>query len=142
MAESMILEHFTRTTFLGFRSKVLPRSQTSQRFSPTARDFPATSSKALAARATHSGTFRSAFAGTSPCSGPGNAANLNAIPIFQGLQGQSVCAPSVFPQANANLGYLPNQQQFQALNFPQSVFLNQNYLNVASDNPTFLPLGF
>jgi hypothetical protein len=83
-----------------------------------------------------------AFAGTSPCSGPGNAANLNAIPIFQGLLGQSVCAPSVFPQANANLGYLPNQQQFQALNFPQSVFLNQNYLNVASANPTFLPLGF
>ena len=31
--------------------------------------------------------------------------------------------------ANTNLGYLPNQQQFQALNFPQSEFLNQNYLN-------------
>ncbi len=83
-----------------------------------------------------------AFAGTSPCSGAGNPSNLNAIPIFQGLQGQSVCNPSPFPQANANLGYLPNQQQFQALNFPQSVFLNQNYLNVTSSNPTFLPLGF
>ena len=33
------------------------------------------------------------------------------------------------PAVNADLGYLSNQQQFQALNFPQSVFLNQNYLN-------------
>jgi len=83
-----------------------------------------------------------AFGGTGLCTGPGNPANLNAIPIFQGIQGQSACAPSPFPQANANLGYLPNQQQFTSLNFPQSVFLNQNYLNVASANPTFLPLGF
>jgi hypothetical protein len=79
-----------------------------------------------------------AFAGTSPCTGGGNPGNLNAIPIFQGLQGQPVCAPSPIAQANANLGYLPNQQQFQALNFPQSEFLNQNYLNPS----TFLPLGF
>ena len=79
-----------------------------------------------------------AFAGTSPCSGGGNPGNLNAIPIFQGLQGQPFCAPSPIPEANANLGYLPNQQQFQALNFPQSEFLNQNYLNPS----TFLPLGF
>src|SRR6202008_3811996 len=35
-----------------------------------------------------------------------------------------------------NLGYLPNQQQFQALNFPQSVFINQNYLT------TGFPLAF
>lgn len=83
-----------------------------------------------------------AFAGTGGCSGAGNPGNLNAIPIFQGLQNLPACAPSVFPQANANLGYLPNQQQFQSLNFPQSVFLNQNYLNLASTNPTFLPLGF
>ena len=83
-----------------------------------------------------------AFAGTGPCTGAGNPGNLNAIPIFQGLQNQPACAPSVFPQANANLGYLPNQQQFQSLNFPQSVFLNQNYLDVTSGNPTFLPLGF
>ena len=66
---------------------------------------------------------------------PGNPGNLNAWPIFQGLQGQAACAPSVFPQANANLGYLPNQQQFQSLNFPQSVFLNQNYLNLNLSNP-------
>ena len=41
---------------------------------------------------------------------------------------------------NANLFYEPNQQQFQALNTPNSVFLNQNYLNLAGG--TFLPLGF
>ena len=86
-----------------------------------------------------------AFAGTGGCTGPGNPSNLNAVPIFQGLQNLPVCAPSPFPAANAALGYLPNQQQFQALNFPQSVFLNQNYLNLNLANPassTFLPLGF
>jgi hypothetical protein len=83
-----------------------------------------------------------AFAGTGLCTGAGNPGNLNAIPIFQGLQNQPACAPSPYPQANTNLGYLPNQQQFQSLNFPQSVFLNQSYLNVTSSNPTFLPLGF
>ena len=81
-----------------------------------------------------------AFAGTGGCSGAGNASNLNAVPIFQGLVNLPQCAPSQFPQANTNLFYLPNQQQFQALNTPNSVFLNQNYLNLA--NGTFLPLGF
>ena len=86
-----------------------------------------------------------AFAGTGGCTGAGNPSNLNAVPIFQGLQNLSICAPSPFPAANAALGYLPNQQQFQSLNFPQSVFLNQNYLNLNLANPassTFLPLGF
>jgi Carboxypeptidase regulatory-like domain/TonB dependent receptor len=83
-----------------------------------------------------------AFAGTGTCSGDGHPGNLNAIPIFQGLQSAPGCAPSIFPQGNTNLGYLPNQQQFQSLNFPQSVFLNQNYLNLSGSNPTFLPLGF
>jgi hypothetical protein len=86
-----------------------------------------------------------AFAGTGACNGAGDPANLNAIPIFQGIQTQSACLPSAFPQANANLGYLPNEQRFQALNFPQSVFLSQNYLNLDLANPgnsTFLPLGF
>jgi len=86
-----------------------------------------------------------AFAGTSGCSGDGQPTNLNAIPIFQGLLNQPGCTASAFPLANANLGYLPNQQQFQSLNFPQSVFLNQNYLNLNLANPaqsTFLPLGF
>jgi hypothetical protein len=86
-----------------------------------------------------------AFAGTGGCTGAGNPSNLNAVPIFQGLVNQPQCAPSPFPQANANLFYEPNQQQFQALNTPQSVFLNQNYLNLDLANPgqsTFLPLGF
>jgi Carboxypeptidase regulatory-like domain/TonB dependent receptor len=86
-----------------------------------------------------------AFAGTSPCKGAGDPRNLNAIPIFQGLLNQPECAPSPFPQANANLFYEPNQQQFQSLNTPNSVFLNQNYLNLDLANPlqsTFLPLGF
>ena len=86
-----------------------------------------------------------AFVGTGGCNGAGNPTNLNAIPIFQGIQTQSACTPSPFPQANANLGYLPNEQRFQALNFPQSVFLSQNYLNLDLANPgssTFLPLGF
>jgi len=89
-----------------------------------------------------------AFAGTGPCSIPegatSNAANLNAVPIFQGLLNQPQCAASPFPQANANLFYEPNQQQFQSLNVPQSVFLNQNYLNLNPDptKSTFLPLGF
>ena len=84
-----------------------------------------------------------AFAGTSVCSGAGNPGNLNAITIFQGLpinepSPANPCAASLSPATASALGYLPNQQQFQALNFPQSVFLNQNYLNPS----TFLPLGF
>ncbi len=81
-----------------------------------------------------------AFVGTGFCSGDGNATNLNAFTIFQGLLIQPGCAPSPSPTANANLGYLPNQQRFESLNFPQSEFLNQNYLNLADG--TFLPLGF
>jgi Carboxypeptidase regulatory-like domain/TonB dependent receptor len=81
-----------------------------------------------------------AFVGTGFCSGDGNATNLNAFTIFQGLLNQPGCAPSPSPTANANLGYLPNEQRFQSLNFPQSEFLNQNYLNLAGG--TFLPLGF
>jgi len=84
-----------------------------------------------------------AFAGTSVCSGAGNPSNLNAITIFQGLpinaaSAGNPCAATLNPGTASALGYLPNQQQFQAQNFPQSVFLNQNYLNPS----TFLPLGF
>jgi hypothetical protein len=84
-----------------------------------------------------------AFAGTSVCSGPGSPSNLNAITIFQGLpinqpSPANPCAATLLPGTATAMGYLPNQQQFQALNFPQSVFLNQNYLNPS----TFLPLAF
>src|SRR6202045_178693 len=84
-----------------------------------------------------------AFAGTGFCTGAGNATNLNGIPIFQGNlinSGAPQCAPSPSPVANANLFYEPTQQQFQALNTPNSVFLSQHYLNLAGG--TFLPLGF
>jgi hypothetical protein len=80
-----------------------------------------------------------AFGGTSVCGGAGNPSNLNAIPIFQGSlvnPATPECAPSPSAALNASLGYLPNQQQFQALNFPQSLFINQNYINAG------YPLGF
>jgi hypothetical protein len=89
-----------------------------------------------------------AFAGTSACTGAGAPGNLNAIPIFQGLipgpggNVASPCSPTANPLVLNALGYEPNQQQFQALNFPGSAFLNQNYLNLNPSNPTFLPLGF
>lgn len=96
-------------------------------------------------------TGQLAFGGTGGCNfnalnpAAGNPSNLNAIPIFQGLPINSspsspggICAVSGNPAAAAALGYDPNQQRFQALNFPQSIFLNQNYLNPS----TFLPLGF
>jgi hypothetical protein len=88
-----------------------------------------------------------AFGGTGLCSGPGRPGNLNGITIFQGLpinvaSPANPCAATLNPATAAALGYLPNQQQFQALNFPQSVFLNQNYLNLNPNAPTFLPLGF
>jgi hypothetical protein len=82
-----------------------------------------------------------AFGGTGLCGGAGNPSNLNAIPIFQGLlinPGAPQCAPSISGASNAALGYQANGQVFQALNFPQSIFLNQNYLNPS----TFMPLGF
>ena len=85
-----------------------------------------------------------AFGGTGLCdnkSGFGNPANLNAIPIFQGLPIDATsgpCSVSANPATAASLGYLPDQQQFQSLNFPESAFLNQNYLNPSA----FLPLGF
>jgi len=84
-----------------------------------------------------------AFGGTSLCAGAGNPANLNAITIFQGLpinvaSSANPCAATLNPNAAAALGFLPDEQRFQAINFPQSVFLNQNYLNPA----TFQPLGF
>jgi hypothetical protein len=84
-----------------------------------------------------------AFGGTSLCNGAGQPGNLNGITIFQGLpinvpSALNPCAATLNPATAAALGFLPKQQQFQSLNFPGSVFLNQNYLNPS----TFLPLGF
>ncbi len=68
------------------------------------------------------------------CAAPPSFGNLNAIPIFQGLPHQlnsaGPCAVlQSIQRSSARCGYLPNQQQFRSLNFPQSMFLNQNYLN-------------
>src|SRR5215469_6843999 len=84
-----------------------------------------------------------AFAGTSACSGAGSPGNLNAITIFQGLPVNAPslnnpCTATLNPAAATAMGFLPNQQQFQSLNLPQSLFLNQNYLSTS----TFFPLGF
>lgn len=86
-----------------------------------------------------------AFGGTSGCAGAGQPGNLNAIPIFQGTLVNPAfpqCAPSGSGPVNAALGYLPNQQQFQALNFPQSAFLNQNYLSSTPLALGFQPFGY
>ena len=68
-----------------------------------------------------------AFPALGTCAGAGNPANLNAIPIFQGLVNDPNCTPGPSALLPA-LGYLPNQQQFTSINFPNSLFLNQNYL--------------
>jgi hypothetical protein len=95
-----------------------------------------------------------AFAGTGGCSNPsgnGNPANLNAIPIFQGLpinntSSGNPCAVSSNPAVASLLNYSPNQQRFACNGTTScgvtaasnSIFLSQNYLNPAN----FLPLGF
>jgi hypothetical protein len=73
------------------------------------------------------------FAGGAPCSDSGTPSptNLNATNIFQGILTQGTCLPV------AGLGYLPDEQRFDAF-FPNSLFINQNYLNPS----TFFPLGF
>ena len=81
-----------------------------------------------------------AFPGTGTCAGAGNPANLNAIPVFQGLINTPGCAPGPAALIPA-LGYLPNQQQFTSLNFPNSLFLNQNY--ITDGFPLFFqPFGY
>jgi len=95
-----------------------------------------------------------AFGGTGLCQkGPGDPANLNAWPIFQGLipsasgSVASPCSPTGSPAVLAALNYSPNQQRFScATGDPScgvssnSIFLNQSYLNLAGG--TFLPVGF
>jgi Carboxypeptidase regulatory-like domain len=76
------------------------------------------------------------FSGASPCdTNPANGgpAALNATNIFQGILSTSACLPS----ANALFGYQPSQQRFDAF-YPNSLFINQGYLNPQ----TFFPLAF
>ncbi len=89
-----------------------------------------------------------AFAGTSVCSGAGNPGNLNAITIFQGLpinqpSPANPCAATLNPGTATALGFLPNQQQFQAQNFPQ-IDLSQPELSEPVDVPAagFQPFGY
>jgi len=76
------------------------------------------------------------------CSGPGQPGNLNAIPIFQGLPINVRARESVrsIHQSRSHHchGISAEPATVPSLNFPQSIFLNQNYLNPS----TFLPLGF
>jgi len=96
-----------------------------------------------------------AFIGTGLCNGAGNPDNLNAIPIFQGLlpsatgSVSSPCSPTGSPAVLAALNYVPNQQRFSCgtgdpncgvASPSNSIFLTQNYLNLAQG--TFLPLPF
>lgn len=95
-----------------------------------------------------------AFGPGTPCAGQGKPGNLNAVEIFQGLlpapngAGDPNCSPTASPTAVQLLNFNPNQQRFAcATGDPtcgvasppsSSIFLTQNYLNLA----TFLPLGF
>jgi hypothetical protein len=66
-----------------------------------------------------------AFPGGSPCNAasiPFSPGNLNGASIFTGTLGNANCMPV------SQLFYLPDQQQFQALNQPASLFLGQQYL--------------
>lgn len=101
-----------------------------------------------------------AILGTGGCSNPtgmGNPANLNAIPIFQGLPINATsgpCAVSNNPAVASLLAFSPGQQRFNCnagdrncgiATTSQSIFLNQNYLNLSLSNPansTFLPNPF
>jgi hypothetical protein len=73
------------------------------------------------------------FAGGAPCSNSGTPSptNLNATNIFQGILTGPTCLPV------SSLGYVPSEQRFNAF-LPNSLFINQNYLNPS----TFFPLGF
>jgi hypothetical protein len=82
-----------------------------------------------------------AFPGGAPCnalSTPFNPTNLNGASIFTGTLANANCMPV------SQLFYLPNQQQFQALNQPQILFLGQQYLTnpPAPYAPFPFPLAF
>ncbi len=97
-----------------------------------------------------------AFGPGAPCTGAGQAGNLNAVEIFQGLvpapggSTASPCSPTagpIGPSVLTALDYSPNQQRFSCGNSgtscgvsSTSIFLNQNYLNL--NQGTFLPLPF
>ena len=82
-----------------------------------------------------------AFPGGAPCnagSSAFNPTNLNGASIFTGGLTNANC------MAVSQLYYEPNQQQFQSLNQPQSLFLGQHYLTSppAPYAPFPFPLAF
>jgi len=96
-----------------------------------------------------------AFGPGTPCAGPGQPGNLNAVEIFQGLVPSPTatnlalnpCTPTTSSAALALLNYSPSTTLFGCptagtscgVTSPaQSIFLNQNYLNPS----TFLPVAF
>jgi hypothetical protein len=71
--------------------------------------------------------------GTGVCGGSFDTpANLNGSSIFQGALNANSIYPA-FP-SSLTLGYLPNQQRFDPF-APNSLFANQNYLNVGFPLP-------
>lgn len=89
------------------------------------------------------GTPQLILFGSAPCNasafGPGpSALNLTATNVFQGILGLAGCLPTAGP----NMGYLPGEQRFDPF-FPNSTFINQNYLNPATFQPLLSqPFGF
>jgi outer membrane receptor protein involved in Fe transport len=76
------------------------------------------------------------FAPGAPTATPitSNPAALNASSIFQGVLNPGALGPVI--------GYLPNQQRFNAL-LPNSLFINQNFLNPTTPVPlSILPFTF
>jgi outer membrane receptor protein involved in Fe transport len=87
------------------------------------------------------GTPQLLLFGGAPCNsvGPASPLNLNATNVFQGILGVPTCLP---PGAATAMGYLSGEQRFNPF-FPNSTFINQNYLNPATFQPLLSqPFGF
>ncbi len=88
------------------------------------------------------GTPQLLLFGGAPCSTAPPAfapLTLNATNVFQGILDQATC---LGPAAAGNMGYLADEQRFDPF-FPNSTFINQNYLNPATFQPLLSqPFGF
>jgi hypothetical protein len=93
------------------------------------------------------GTPQLILFGSSPCTGlAASPLNLNATNVFQGILGitdstggAALCLP---PGAATAMGYQPSQQRFDPF-FPNSTFIDQNFLNPATFQPLInQPFGF
>ncbi|HEV2021280.1 MAG TPA: carboxypeptidase regulatory-like domain-containing protein, partial [Terriglobales bacterium] len=88
------------------------------------------------------GTPQLLLFGGAPCSTVAPllpALTLNATNVFQGILNRPTCLGAA---AAGNMGYLPGEQRFDPF-FPNSTFINQNYLNPATFQPLLSqPFGF